>query len=200
MALSDDVSGREVAPGQDFDRRQGIDAAGRVVDAARVALERGDEAGAEDLLNAIKPPDGTIEASMVVLRSKIRDIRIARRQFDGHPQAGPAWDGPAATPGPGGWGADKVGAPEDVDEALVAWQFVDRPAPAGVPVQTSAVAHAPSPVPTPEPARAGTPGPAPLLFESSTEARPAAPWWRWGGALLGVAAAAAAVYVYLFLR
>lgn len=186
MALSDDVSGREVAPGQDFDRRQGIGAAGRVIDAARLALERGDEAGAEDLLNAIKPPDGTIEASMAVLRSKIRDIRIARRQFDGQPQAGPTWVEPAATPGPGGWGADTTGAPEDVDEALVAWQFVEPPTAAGGPVPTSAPLPAPAPLP--------------LLFESATQARPAAARMRWGGVLLGVVAAAAAVYVYLFLR
>jgi hypothetical protein len=190
VALSDDVSGREVAPGQDFDRRQGIDAAGRVVDAARVALERGDEAGAEDLLNAIRPPDGTIEASMAVLRSKIREIRVARRQFDGHPQAGPTWDGPAATPGPGGWGADKAGAPEDVDEALVAWQFVDPPAAAGGAVPTSA----------PEPVGTGTTRPGPLLFEPASESRPPSPWMGWAAVLLGVFVAAAAACAYLFLR
>lgn len=197
MALSDDVSGGEAAPGQDLDRRQGIDAAGRVIDAARVALERGDETGAEDLLNAIKPPDGTIEASMAVLRSKIRDIRIARRQIERVVPGVSSLDGAPAAPESRDWGADTKAAREEVDEALVAWHFVEPPASVAAPAPKAGIE---SPLPVPEPLRFDASRPASLLFEPAAESTPTVSWMRWGGVLLVALVAAAAAYTYLSLR
>jgi hypothetical protein len=68
------------ADSQDEQRRQSaIGAATRIIEAARVALEAGDEAGAEDLLNAIKAPTDSLQASVSVLMARIADSRRSHR-------------------------------------------------------------------------------------------------------------------------
>jgi hypothetical protein len=139
---------------------------------------------------------------MAVLRSKIRDVRIARRQFHGVPGV-PSPDGAPDVPASPDWGAETQAAPEDVDEALVAWRFVESPAPASGP------APPPKPALTPGPPSASQASaavcvdaspPAPLLFETASAPRPAASGLRWGAVLLGVLVVAAAVYTYVVLR
>jgi hypothetical protein len=217
--VSDEVPGRaaastpDVEPGeaegvpvhseQDARRQRGIDAAGRVIDAARVALERGDDGGAEDLLNAIRPPDGTIEASMAVLRAKIRDVRVARRQLDdGVPVV--VAPGPPEDTGAREWVAENTMTTADVDEALVAWQFAEAPAPPPSAASPAATTPAPAGTATRRPAasvRFDASRPTPQLFGAADEPPPSSsPWLRWGGLLLVAAAATGAAYWFFVLR
>ncbi len=197
MAVWESASGWDAEVSHDEDRRAAVAAADRVIEAARVALERGDETSAEDLLNAIKPPDGPSRARMTVLHATIRDIRISRRRFDGSEGRAPLASGQGRSADAPAWPDGAIAAPVAVDDALVAWQFVEAPGltdPADTPVSasggtsTEAEEHGPSAVPRPGEVLDSTTG------ENATAPR------TWRAVLAGVALIAGTVCLYLLLR
>jgi tetratricopeptide (TPR) repeat protein len=64
-------------------RHAATEAARRVIEAARAALESGDETGARELLDAVKAPTEALEAAVAELREKIGDTERRRQRRAG---------------------------------------------------------------------------------------------------------------------